>query len=266
MCWQQAFLRRLGPAIAIAEIFDHVHNAVFSIKDREGRYALISLSSVDRCGLSSKEAAIGKTAFDLFPPRMAERYALQDKRLYESGLPIFDSLDLTLYPDGSSNWCVTTKQPLADDDGRLVGLACLSMDIGSPGQPSLVDAGFAEAIDYIHAHFAESLRIEALARIAGLTPAKFDRRMKRLFQLSPQQYLLKTRIDAAVRLLSSGRQPIAEIAQMTGFCDQSAFARQFKVAVGMTPREYRRMEKTARHRENEAWWQHADGVWRLHSS
>lgn len=261
MCWQQAFLRKLGPAIAIAGIFDHVHNAVFSIKDRDGRYALISLSSVDRCGLSSQEAAVGKTAFDLFPPRMAERYVLQDQRLYESGLPIVDSLDLTLYPDGSSNWCVTTKQPLADDAGRLIGLACLSMDIGSPGQPHLVDAGFAEAIDYIHAHFSESLRIEALARIAGLTPAKFDRRMKRLFQLSPQQYLLKTRIDAAVRLLSSSRHPIAEIAQMTGFCDQSAFARQFKAAVGMTPREYRRMEKASPRGEGEAWWQHAGAAW-----
>lgn len=52
--------------------------------------------------------------------------------------------------------------------------------------------------------------------------------------------LTKLRIEAAMRLLH-GDDSIARIGQACGFSDQSAFARQFKSTVGMTPRDYRAM-------------------------
>ncbi len=243
---QQEFLRHLGPALTIAGIFDHVHNAVFSIKDLDGRYLFISTSCVDRCGLSSRNDAIGRTSADLFPPPMAERYAHQDARLFACGDPIIDSLDLTLYPDRSADWCITTKLPLRDRQQRLAGLACLSVDVGQPGQPRLVDECFAAAIEHIHTHFARPIRIADLVRIAGMSPARFERRMKRVFQLAPHQYLLKVRIDRAVHALATTEQSISSIALMAGFCDQSAFSRKFKATVGMTPKAYRRMVRNHR--------------------
>ena len=77
-----------------------------------------------------------------------------------------------------------------------------------------------------------------LADTAGISVAQLERLFKRVFQLTPQQLLTKLRIEAAMRLLH-GDTSIAEIGQLCGFSDQSAFARQFKCTVGMPPRDYR---------------------------
>jgi AraC-like DNA-binding protein len=63
-----------------------------------------------------------------------------------------------------------------------------------------------------------------------------------VFQLTPQQYMIKLRIEMAMRLLR-GEGSIAGIGQRCGFSDQSAFARQFKATVGMTPSEYRALDE-----------------------
>jgi AraC-like DNA-binding protein len=66
-----------------------------------------------------------------------------------------------------------------------------------------------------------------------------------VFQLTPQQALTKLRIEAAMRLLQ-GCDSVADIGLACGFTDQSAFARQFKATVGMTPREYRGLSAVAK--------------------
>jgi AraC-like DNA-binding protein len=239
--WQNEFFCRLAPNAMFANVFDQIPNVVFSVKDREGRYVLMSQSGARRCGLMSKRDAIGMTAFDLFPAAMAQRYAAQDEQLFRSSRPIVDRLDLTVYPGGDSGWCLTNKEPLCDRDGCIIGLACLSRDLCDPGLLGLIDADFSRTIDHIHAHIAEPLRVEQLARMSGLSLPQFERRMKKLFQLSAGQYLLKMRIDAARKLLCCGTQPIAEVAQLAGFCDQSALSRHFRQATGLSPRQYRQM-------------------------
>src|SRR5438445_10626845 len=93
------FLARVADSRYVESLLDRLPDIVFSIKDRAGRYVTMSRACVDRCGLTSKRQAVGKTAFDLFPEPMAARYAAQDERLFRTGKPIVDNLDLTLYPD-----------------------------------------------------------------------------------------------------------------------------------------------------------------------
>jgi PAS domain S-box-containing protein len=237
--WRDGFLARIASPRYIEALFDRLPDIVFSMKGRDGRYVLMSEACVQRCGLKSKRDAIGKTAFDLFPRPMAERYARQDERLFRSGRPIADNLDLTVYRDGSAGWCLTTKEPLHDRSGAVIGLACISKDLVEPSRAGLVDARFADAVDFMLENYDLPLRVEELARRAGVSEAQFERRMKKIFQLSASQYLIKTRIGHAARLLAEGDQPIAVIAQQTGFSDQSALSRQFRQVTGFAPREYR---------------------------
>ena len=51
---------------------------------------------------------------------------------------------------------------------------------------------------------------------------------------------MKVRIDAACERLSLSGEPIAQIALACGYSDQSAFSRQFKQAVGISPLAYRK--------------------------
>lgn len=222
-------------------MFDHVPDVVFAVKDREGRYICISAACVERCGLSDRSQAIGRTAHELFPKHMADRYAQQDAHLFRTGKPIVDNLDLTLYPDRSPGWCITTKSPLYTAKGELVALACVSKDLVDPGRSSLVDERFAATIDFIQEHFAEALRIPMLARMAGLSSGQFERRMKGIFHISAVHFLIKTRIHQASLALANEDRSIADIALSCGFCDQSALSRQFKQLTGLTPRDYRMM-------------------------
>jgi PAS domain S-box-containing protein len=239
--WRDDFLVRVASPHYVEALFDRLPDIVFSMKDAKGRYVLMSQACVQRCGLKSKQAAIGKTAFDLFPKPMAERYTRQDERLFRTGKPIVDNLDLTVYRDGSAGWCLTTKEPLRDREGRVIGLACVSKDLIEPSQAGLIDSGFADTIDHMLEHYDKPLRVEELARRSGLSEAQFERRMKKIFQISATQYLIKTRIDHAARLLGETDMPIAEVAQHAGFSDQSALSRQFRQVTGIAPRDYRSM-------------------------
>jgi AraC-like DNA-binding protein len=231
----EVLLPRLGSLDFVQELFDRVRDAVFTVKDPDGRYLAMSRSGVERCGLASRDAALGRTAFELWPAEMAQRYAEQDARLFRTGQPLVDALDLTLYPDRSPGWCLTQKLPLKDRTGQVVALACLSTDLPEPSRTGFIDAPFAAAVAHIHRHFGEGLRLEELAAMAGLSLGQFERRMKKLFQLSPGQYVMKVRIQAAADALAGSARPIAAIAGEVGFCDQAALNRHFKQVVGLSP-------------------------------
>lgn len=237
--WRDDFVARLAQPLFVEALFDRMPDMVFSVKDRAGRYVCMSEACADRCGLGSKREATGRTAHELFPKHMADRYAEQDELLFSTGQPVVDNLDLTLFNNRESGWCLSNKTPLFDRDGAIIGLACLSRDLIEPSRAGIVDARMAAAVDQVLARYAEPLRVEALAEQAGVSLAQFERRMKKIFQLSAGQFITKTRIDAAARRLAGSEEAISEIALACGFCDQSALSKQFRQVTGMTPREYR---------------------------
>jgi AraC-like DNA-binding protein len=137
-------------------------------------------------------------------------------------------------------WCLTHKQPLHDERGRVIGMAGFSKDLPQPDSRSAVYRQVARAVEHLRARHAEPLRIRDVARQAGLTPRRLERLVRRVFHLTPGQLLVQARIDSALRLLAEGGASIADIAQACGYSDHSAFTRQFRATVGMTPREFRR--------------------------
>jgi AraC-like DNA-binding protein len=96
----------------------------------------------------------------------------------------------------------------------------------------------------MEAGYGETVRMQALAELAGLSLSQLERQFRRVFHLTPQQWLTRLRIDAAMRQLR-GDDSIATIGLACGFSDQSAFSRQFKAMVGVTPRDYRKLQRDA---------------------
>ena len=97
----------------------------------------------------------------------------------------------------------------------------------------------AETIIYMSDHLAEPLRVPALARMAGLSPAYFGERFKAQTGCSPREYLHLLRIHRACRLLQDTALSVKEIASQLGYQDQFHFSRQFKTFQGMSPSQYR---------------------------
>jgi len=99
-------------------------------------------------------------------------------------------------------------------------------------------------LSYVVEHYAERIRVEDLARFVHLSVSQFDRKFKHLFQMTPQQYILRVRINAASQTLLHSDRTIASISDETGFYDQSSFTKHFSRQTGLTPRAYRRCYAT----------------------
>ena len=220
------------------DLFDGLPEVVFFAKDAEGRYRAVNETLVRRLGRRTKGELLGRTARDLFPAPLGGRYLEQDLAACRTGRPIEDLLELHLYPDGHEGWCVTTKVPLRAPGGAIVGLAGTSRDVRSP-EPGAGLEGLAGVLRLLHERPGGCHRVEELARLAGLSPDRFSRRVRSLFGLSPTQLVIKVRVDAARRMLRETAAPIARVALACGYCDQSAFTRQFKAVAGLTPALYR---------------------------
>lgn len=94
-------------------------------------------------------------------------------------------------------------------------------------------------IDHIHAHLGEALTLDAIARVADISPSHFVALFKRSTGLTPHQYVVTRRIASAKALLVQTRMPIAEIASRTGFADQSHLTRLMRRQIGLTPKALR---------------------------
>ncbi len=238
---RERFLRSLSAEdFFLEDLMDMFPDIALSVKDREGRYVSANRSLLDRLGLKKKTDIVGKRPEDLFPESMAERYVEQDARVLATRAPVCNNLDVTIYPDGSHGWCLTSKFPLRDERGRVVGLACVSKDINSPFRYGLVSERLAGTVDYILANFERPLRLGELAKMSALTAGQLERRFKKVFGETVMQFIQKTRLHSAMQMLESSDEPIASVAVRSGFCDQSALTRRLKSATGFTPRQYRK--------------------------
>lgn len=232
------FIERVGPIIA-ETLFDGIPDIVFFVKDARGLYVSVNQTMVERCGFSDKKDLIGRTAAEVFPRHLGDAFTDQDRQILAGGPSFRNHLELQLFSPGRQGWCLTNKEAVRTTDGTIVGVCGISRDLHQPsGQSSAYDA-LSKALDYIHTHYAEVLRLPQLAEMAGLSVYQFDQRIRHLFQLSAGQYLVKVRIDAACYKLANSQSAIADIAMDCGYSDQSAFSRQFKQAVGITPKAYR---------------------------
>jgi AraC-like DNA-binding protein len=228
-----------GDFALLEKLFSQLPEVVFFVKDRQGRYARVNDTLLRRCGIRDRSQVIGLTAEELFPKPLGAGYTVQDQLVLEQGVEISDKLELHLYPGGAQGWCLTFKMPLYDAKGAVAGLVGVSRDLHRPDEHDADYRRLARAVEQLQQRYAETVRLEALAQSVGLSLDRFERLVKRVFYVTPRQLLTKTRIDAASKLLVESNHSIADIAYACGYCDHSAFTRQFKATVGVAPADFR---------------------------
>ncbi len=100
-------------------------------------------------------------------------------------------------------------------------------------------------IDHIEAHLADPIKVDVLARLAGLSASQFTRAFRRSTGVPPHRWHLNARIRRAQQLIRDTDQPLAEIALSIGFADQSHFANTFSRWMGVSPGVWRREQRFA---------------------
>lgn len=102
------------------------------------------------------------------------------------------------------------------------------------------DAQFDGVCKYLEDNFSQTITLDELSKIAGLSKYHFLRSFTRQKGISPYSYLEAIRIGNAKMLLEKGVPPM-EVAYSTGFGDQSHFTNFFKKLIGLTPKQYMRI-------------------------
>ncbi|RLS58204.1 MAG: AraC family transcriptional regulator [Planctomycetota bacterium] len=223
----------------LSELFDQSPDVAFFVKDDAGRYLVVNDSLAARHGLRTKSEAIGQRPCDICPGEFGRIPSEQDAKVLRTGRPLIDQLEMQWHRPHAPVWCLTTKLPIRDAEGRIIGLIGFSRDVRQPVEPHEISADFAQALQDFELNLACEVTPATLAVRSGMSPQRLARLTKRLFGLTPSQFITKTRVATASRLLRESTRSIADIAHTCGFSDHSAFTRAFRSATGVTPSEFR---------------------------
>jgi AraC-like DNA-binding protein len=111
---------------------------------------------------------------------------------------------------------------------------------GEPGAAARDRRRAVETALWLDAHCHEPIDLAAAAGEAGLSPFHFLRLFARVLGVTPHQYLVRSRLRRAARLLADEARPITDVAFDVGFGDLSNFVRTFHRAAGVSPRAFRK--------------------------
>ena len=109
-------------------LMDTLPDAIY-FKDISGRFVRINAAVLSRLGFDDPKQAIGKTDFDFFDSEHAAAAFEDEQRIMRSGEPIIGKEEKETWPDGRVTWVASTKLPLRDANGEIVGMFGVSRDI-----------------------------------------------------------------------------------------------------------------------------------------
>lgn len=107
------------------------------------------------------------------------------------------------------------------------------------GRPAEYAKAMEKAVDCARRRFADPIGVEDLARAAGMSRFHFSRLFKAHVGISPGEFILQERLQAAADLLQTTAERIADVASRSGFSNPTHFGKLFRRRFGLTPQAFR---------------------------
>jgi AraC family transcriptional regulator len=189
-----------------------------------------NLVSIDEAIMLRAQAGLEREGL----PEIARRWDLQDNQLGALITEIGREMELG-WPTGSLY-------------GDLLGMAftvaliqkCSTERIQIPQvKGGIPPARLRRVLEYIEIKATQDVRLDDLARTAGLSPFHFARMFRMSMNVTPHQYLMERRVEKAKALLQDGNRTITEVATQCGYPSGGHLARVFRKIVGTTPTDWR---------------------------
>ncbi|MFT5126877.1 MAG: PAS domain S-box-containing protein [Rhodothermales bacterium] len=109
------------------KLLEHMPDAIY-FKDRDGRFMAASNAVARYFGKNTAADIIGKSDADFFPSEQAAEMSADERDIMETGKPMIWKDERELLPDGRDVWFSSTKLPLVDDDGEVIGILGISRE------------------------------------------------------------------------------------------------------------------------------------------
>jgi len=239
---QNDFLKELDPLIS-QTLFELIAGVCFFAKDLQGRLVMMNHLFAQRCGFDDPKDVLGKTDFDIFPANLAEKYHHDDQTVIETQQSITRLIELFPNHLNVPEWFITNKVPAFSREGRVIGIAGTVQTFEESKQSLQPYLRIAPAVEFIKVHYKETIEIPHLAKMVGLSLRQFQIQFKATLNISPQQFIIKSRLLKACDLLINSNNSITNIAIEVGFYDHSSFTRQFCKNMGLSPFNYKKRYK-----------------------
>lgn len=133
VCWDITREKRAELALAreqhlFATLVEHVPDVIY-FKNRESQFIRVNKAAYEYIGVQEESQLIGKTDHDFFEAKYAQSARVDELAIMETGKPIVGREEREESVDGTVRWVLTTKLPLYDEQGAIVGTCGISRDI-----------------------------------------------------------------------------------------------------------------------------------------
>ena len=225
------------------QALDNIPGVFYFVKDDQSRTMINTREYVQVPGQRRDDETVGKQPHEYLAGALGEHYEADDRKVYTTGRPLRNILEIGFNEHGVPDWIITDKYPLRNAKGRVVGImgTMQSLDDRVQRLPHLGEVGKAAA--FIRANLGERLWLADVAEHVGVSERHLQRLFHKLIGMTIQQFIVHSRVHAAAYELMRSERPLAELALAFGFGDQSAFSNTFRRLTGLSPREYRKRHR-----------------------
>jgi PAS domain S-box-containing protein len=109
-------------------LVDYTPDMIY-IKDTQSRFVFCNVVVAAHMGAVTPDGLLGKTDFDFYPQELAATFYGEEQHLFRTGEPIIKAIEPNTGPENEAYWMATTKLPLRDDSGAIIGLIGVSRNI-----------------------------------------------------------------------------------------------------------------------------------------
>ena len=233
------FLDSLVPGQISLVLFQAMPDVMFWLKNAKGEF--IFFNEAFRCEKHVTNA-LGMTDADLLPSELAKVYMEDDQQVMASGEPQWNKVELVVTINGGVEWRATSKVPLKNRDGVVVGTAGISrrvgMDEGLPVPSQHRD--MATIVGTIYKNVDKEIKVLEVAQAAGVSVSSLERLFKANMNTTPKQFIIQAKVSTACERLVGTNMSVKEVGASVGYSDHANFTRGFRKVMKMSPTDYRR--------------------------
>ena len=125
--------RRLGQQLAeernlLRRLIDNVPDVIY-VKDPDSRFVIGNLAMVHLAGAAEPDSILGKTDSAFFPAPLATSNRTDEETVIRTGEPLFNHEELFVGSSGQQCWLATTKAPLRNRNGEVIGVVGIGRDV-----------------------------------------------------------------------------------------------------------------------------------------
>ena len=215
--FQQLAVKQAQEGDLLHTLMDHTPDHIY-FKDQESRFIRINRSLADQFGLENPIDAVNKTDFDFFTREHAQQAYQDEQDVIKTGKPIEGKQEKETWPDEQDTWVSTTKVPIRDREGRIIGTCGISRDITEyyRAQQALRDSeanwrSLVESVPDIISTIDLDYRLEFINRLpAALGMKPQDIVGQSVFDFLPEEHHGRLR-EACAKVIATGEVATYEI-------------------------------------------------------